>query len=365
MSYFDTRAELASRKLPDLFKFEDGTPVTIENAEKRRKELLHIMQREVYGYMPKPPAKTDFEILETESSRCCAGKAIYKKIKLSFPVNEKTFSFTFRMHLPKAVANPPFVVIENFRSVLPDEYVPSEELIDRGIGFAVFCHKEDITSDDGNFSDKLSGLFYPDGERKEKTDIGKIAMWAYCQSRVLDYVLQNENVDTTRIAAAGHSRLGKTSLLAAACDERFTCAYSNDSGCSGAAISRNKIGESIEDITRVFPFWFCPSYSAYAKKEYELPCDQHFLIASIAPRKVYVASAVEDTWADPASEYLCCVAASHFWKLYGIDDAFDVNEKIPRDEFSCRGKNIGYHLRRGVHYFSRYDWNKFLDFFLA
>ncbi len=364
MNGSDIKTLLAERNLPDLFTFEDGAAVTAENADKRRDELLKIMQREVYGIMPPAPPSFSFVVKETENTRCCAGKGIYKKITLTFPINGNKFSFDFKMILPKYKQKPPFVIIANFRDSVPDEYVPAEELIDRGVGFAVFCHKTDITTDDNDFTDKLAGIIYPDGTRKSNTDCGKIAMWAYCQSRILDYILENEDVDTSHIAVAGHSRLGKTALFAAACDKRFTCAYSNDSGCSGAAITRGKQGENVEAITRVFPFWFCHNYKQYANNESSMPFDQHFLVASIAPRRVYIASAIEDTWADPQSEFLCCYAASDFWKLYGVENAFLSDDKLPTDVYSCHGKSIGYHLRSGVHYLSRYDWNKFLDFFL-
>src|SRR5690606_24717348 len=114
------------------------------------------------------------------------------------------------------------------------------------------------------------------------------------------------------------SRLGKTALLAGATDERFTCVIANNSGCSGAAITRNKQGEKISDIYTNFPHWFCKNYEKYMHNEFALPFDQHFLLAAIAPRNVYVSSAVEDLWADPDSEYLSCVAASEVYEKLGI-----------------------------------------------
>lgn len=363
MQNTDIKKELLSRNLPDLFTMNCGAPVTESNVSERRSEMLEILQNEIYGIMPKAPDEISFTVLEVEDKRCCAGKAIFKKVNIAFCVSGGHFDFDVKIMLPKNVEKPPFVVIANFRENLPDEYIPAEELIDKGIGFGVFCYKTDITTDDNDFSDKLAGVFYPDGNRRAKTDCGKIALWAYCESRVLDYVLENESVDVTRISSAGHSRLGKTALVAAAFDERFTHAYSNDSGCSGAAITRNKDGENVEYITRVFPFWFCEKYKEYADKENTMPFDQHFLLACIAPRKVYIASAVEDTWADPFSEYLSCCAAGDFWKLYG-KSGYPYENIVPEPQMSICGENIGYHIRHGVHYWSRTDWNLFLDFFL-
>ncbi len=355
------RNEIKARAVPNLFLFEDGTAVTKENAEKRKQELLSILLREEYGSFPEDPVTVHGEIAELDDRRCCAGKAIYKKIDLSFDINGKQFCFPFRMVLPKAVKAPPFAVIINFRPNLPDDYIPMEELIDRGIGFAAFCYK-DVTSDDGDFSNGLARLIYPDGKRGEH-DCGKLVMWSYAASRILDYVLENESVDRERCFVAGHSRLGKTALLTGAHDKRFFLAYSNDSGCSGAALARGTRGENVERITSVFPYWFCENYSKYADRHDDMPFDQHFLIAAIAPNKAYVASAAEDLWADPFSEYLSCACGGEFYELFGIKGFVGCDRKPqPGDRF--HDGNVAYHLRDGVHYFSREDWNILLDYVL-
>ena len=64
------------------------------------------------------------------------------------------------------------------------------------------------------------------------------------------------------------------------------------------------MGERIEDICKAFPYWFCENYKKYVNNENKMPFDQHYLAASIAPRYVYISSAKEDEWADPASEML-------------------------------------------------------------
>lgn len=349
---------LEKRGVPSLFEFADGRAVTSDNADEKRAEIREILQREIYGKMPPKPDLVKGEILENPKSRDCAGKAMIKRVSLTVSVMGNRYSFPFWLVMPKYTPKPRFVVFLNFRPNLPDEYLPCEELIDRGIGFAAVCYK-DITSDDGDFSNGIAGAL----ARCGYTNTGKLAMWGYTASRILDYVLENEEIDTSNIAVAGHSRLGKTALVAACFDDRFTCAFSNDSGCSGAAITRGKAGERISDITRIFPFWFCDKYREYSGRHEALPFDQHYLIASIAPRKVYVASAAEDVWADPESEYLSLCAARDFWSLYGKESFVPV-ERAPIVGDVLHGENLGYHLRSGVHYLSREDWNKFLDFFL-
>ena len=174
----------------------------------------------------------------------------------------------------------------------------------------------------------------------------------------MDYAETRQDVlDLDCAVVCGHSRLGKTALLAAATDERFTFAYSNESGCSGAAVTRGKQGEHISDICTNFPYWFCENYTQYREREDSLPFDQHYLIASIAPRRVCIGSAAEDLWADPAAEQLCCFAASP-----AFETGFDCPDRPAAVGEAFFGGHIGYHLRSGQHFFSREDWQRIMQF---
>ena len=206
----------------------------------------------------------------------------------------------------------------------------------------------------------MAGVVYADGKRGSR-DCGKIGLWAYAAMAVMDYAMTLPELDHQRISVVGHSRLGKTALLAGALDERFFCAFSNDSGCSGAAISRQKDGESIAKITKVFPYWFSEHYGSYAGREEELPFDQHWLIAANYPHKVYVASAEEDLWACPINEYLSCVAASEYYLERGCL-GFVHPDRLPTLGERFHEGEVGYHLRGGVHYFSREDWLYYIEF---
>ena len=96
---------------------------------------------------------------------------------------------------------------------------------------------------------------------------GKIGMWAYAASRILDYLYTLDCVDKTRVGVIGHSRLGKTALWAGANDTRFKLVISNNSGCCGAALARRDFGETVEIITHYFPHWFISSFTQYANNE--------------------------------------------------------------------------------------------------
>lgn len=221
---------------------------------------------------------------------------------------------------------------------------------------------EDVTADNNDFCDGIAGVLYR-GERKE-SDCGKIAIWSWAASRVMDYCRTLNCLDFSKAAVIGHSRLGKTALLTGMLDERFKFVISNNSGCTGAALSRGKAGEQVERINSEFPFWFAPNYAKYGGREYEMPFDQHYLLAACAPRYVYVGSAAEDIWSDPDSEYLACCAASEVYESLGMS-GFVHPDRLPVTGDVLQEGSIGYHLRFGGHYFSREDWKYYFAFIKA
>ena len=328
-------------------------------ALKPREEMLEIMQYEVYGHIPQKPDRLEWTVKNNYIGNFCAGKATAQYVELTSYWGEKSFKFPFVAAIPTTEGPHPFFIHINFRPNVPDRYMHTEEIIDNGFACLSFCY-EDVTKDNGDFTSGLAGVLYENGERGEH-DAGKIAMWAWAAQRVMDYAMQEPRLDKSCAIVCGHSRLGKTALLCGATDERFTFAHSNDSGCSGASITRGKIGEKVSDITNVFPYWFCESYKQYANRESEMPFDQHYLLASIAPRYVYVASAEQDLWAAPDSEMLSCVAASEAYEKMGLT-GFICENRLPETGDVYHDGHIGFHMRAGMHYFSREDWNKLIDF---
>ncbi|MXY34772.1 MAG: hypothetical protein F4Y60_11935 [Boseongicola sp. SB0664_bin_43] len=183
-------------------------------------------------------------------------------------------------------------------------------------------------------------------------DTGAISLWAWAIQRLLDAAERLGGLDTGQVAVAGHSRLGKAALWAAANDARIGAVLANNSGCAGAAPAGHAVGETLAQMSAAFPHWVRPQGRATA-------LDQHHLIACAAPRKVYVASAEQDLWADPAGSYLALVAASEAWpqtcSWQGIEEMWARSHQT-------RHAALGHHLRPGGHELLPYDWQRFLDF---
>lgn len=189
---------------------------------------------------------------------------------------------------------------------------------------------------------------------------GKLRIWSWAASRILDGLTGDVRLNFDRTAVMGHSRLGKTALLAGAFDERFALTVSCQSGAGGAALFRGKTGERIENLRgEGSRLWFDGNF--FQHSEETLPFDQHFLLAMIAPRYLYVTSASEDNWADPKSEFLSCIAASEAFELLGTEGLRHGGE-FPETGTCLHEGHIGYSLRRGTHYLSRDDWKNVIAY---
>lgn len=350
---------LKRRELPEVLILNNGE--IVKNKEmwtKRRAEIMELLRKEIYGFSPAPPQKVTY-VLEKRNEDAFAGKAVHSVISVHFDTPKGEFSFKFNLITPKKTSPVPLFLHIAFRPDIPDQYYPVEEILDEGFATASFDYNEVVPDTDDSFAEGL-GVMYGNS-RRQSDEWGKIAMWAWAAQRVMDYLQTLKEIDRERIAVVGHSRLGKTALWCAAEDERFYMAISNDSGCSGAAITRDKKGERVKHITGNFEYWFCENYKKYIDNEKIMPFDQHFLLSAIAPRYLYVASAKEDEWADPQSEFLSCAAVSDVYKLLGLKGLV-TPEEFPEAGTALQEGEIAYHMREGTHYLSRYDWQRFMEY---
>ena len=381
-------------KLPDPLTFEDGRAVkTPDDWSARRSEILGQFEKYVYGKSPDKPADLSFETIE-QSDDAIGGKAIRKQVRVFFDADKKVWMDVL-IYLPseqvKQGGKAPIFVGLNFygnhtihedpKILLSDRWMRAnaekgvvnnrateasrgtsssrwaiDAILDRGYGLAtIYCGDIDPDFDDG-FKNGVHALY----DEPEADQWGTISAWAWGLSRAMDYFETDQQINANRVAVMGHSRLGKTSLWAGASDPRFAITISNNSGCGGAALSRRAFGETLARINQSFPHWFCDNFLEYSNNEAACPVDQHQLIALIAPRPVYIASAQDDTWADPRGEFLSGLHAAPVYRLLGTDGIGEQTEMPSLDQPVMH--TIGYHIRTGKHDVTDFDWNAYLDF---
>lgn len=345
----EIKEELKKRELPPLMRFSDQTKVSSPRQwEKRRAQIGEILSRDFAGF----PTRLDFrvknELLRREENSY-GGKAVTEYCMLSVRSDFSAAGFPFTLTIPKKKEPSEFFVYLAFTKEPADGIC--EEIVDAGYAVANVYY-QDIAAD--YFDGHLTGM----GSfctRNPFDSWGKLRIWAWSASRILDVIWDDVRLDSRRAAVMGHSRLGKAALLAGAFDERFALTVSCQSGGGGAALFRGKTGERMKDLCKTGSrLWFDGNFFQYETEE-DLPFDQHFLLAMIAPRHLCVTSASNDDWADPKSEFLSCVAASAAYECLGVKGLCCGDRYPAEGEFFHEG-NIGYFLRKGTHYLSRDDW---------
>lgn len=234
---------------------------------------------------------------------------------------------------------------------------PVREMMRRKMAMVGFYATDAEVDDAAGYPCKLAQIFGTKTQRAEN-EWGVLSVWAFAAQCVMDYVQTIPEIDASQVAVAGHSRCGKAALWCGANDERFAAVMPNGSGCCGAALSRGKTGENLASIQAFFPHWFAPAFRQYAGREEELPFDQHFLLAAVAPRMLHVGSGSEDAWADPQGEHYSTVLASKVWGLYGNEP---LPENMPEENSTEIAGLVGYHLRKGPHLLDTFDWSCLAD----
>jgi hypothetical protein len=364
---------LQDRHVPDIWPNQPDAPDLL-SWERRRLELVDLLSQHVYGYAPDIKVDVEAKVL-AEDDHAFAGKAMQKTIELAMELPAGRFSFPLQYVLPyskrsvapasqdRAAPGAPLFIHIAFHPDVPDKYLPAEELIDAGFALLNFCYQDVALDREDPLATGLPGFFPAWLAHPQRW--GTIGMWAWAASRVMDFAEQElargAPLDLARTAVVGHSRLGKTALWAGANDPRFKIVISNESGCAGAALERGGSGEDVAAITRRFNYWFCPAYARYAGRPDEMPFDQHFLLAANAPRAVYIASAAEDDWADPDSEFLSAYAAGKIYPLLGLPGLV-TEDRWPDPDCLLTQGHVAYHRRPGSHYLSRADWQRFMAF---
>ena len=393
------------KKVPayTLPRFKSKTAAEWEKTERPR--ILELFKKYMYGMMPPKADKTVIRLL-AQKDNALDGLAIRKEYRVySIMNNGRTFNYDMMVYIPKHVKKPPVFVGLNFagnqantpetdvlmtrgmymsykqnRTFRPLRsraknlgYWNFKETVKRGYAVATACYWEMCPDYYTGLKISIYNLFcnekqmrldheIPISEQKKGKcyrEISSIGAWAWGLSSMLTALEQEPLVDTQKAAVIGHSRLGKAALWAGACDERFKLVISNNSGCGGAALSRRSFGETMEIGYWDQRVWYCGRVGAYVRNINLLPVDQHMLLALIAPRSLYVASATRDRNADPKGEFLSAKEASKVWNLYG--EKALTGTDMPAPDKSA-GSGVGYHIRTGRHGITPADWEHYYNF---
>lgn len=396
-------------ELLDPLRLADGHTVSTPQQwfTQSRPEILRLFEDNVFGVTPvlAKNAITHAHIIE-HNEHALDGLAVREQIDLTFqpapgikPSPQVLRTMRLLLYVPAAAAaahHPvPVVLGLNFggnQTVIDDPAIlptalwiqpkgsaqfqrlaPSPEsrgsatqqwqvrmLLSRGYGVAT-AYYGDLEPDFKNATQySARNLFGPIDNAPNAW--GAIGLWAWGLSRALDYLQLDAYVDPNHVAVIGHSRLGKAADWAAAQDPRFAAVLSNESGHGGQSIQRRALGETVAHLEHSFPYWFCPNYARWVGRDSDIPADGNLLLSLIAPRPLYVGSAVGDEWSDPKGEFLSAVSASRVYKLLGKPALAPDTPQPELDHPIGLDGFVAYHERTGKHDVTAFDWQHYLDF---
>ena len=325
--------------LPELLSFPDGKPITNSaDWHQRREQLLQQILDIEYGAFP-PPAPVSSLLLHQQHEVKHFGQARHAQYRLTMEVAGHSLSFILDLMIPKGT-NPMTVILagDGCWRYVTDEI--TQEVLARGYILAQF-NRTELAADNGSTS-RDHGLYtlYPKGE------YGALTAWAWGYHRCVDFLLTQAYVNPEQIAIVGHSRGGKSTLLAGATDSRIALTGANDSGCCGAGCFRyhGPKAEKVDDILKSFSYWFSPKLKEYVGREAQIPFDQHALKALIAPRALLTTEAWGDLWANPEGTWITHQAAREVYRFLGVP------------------QRIAIAYREGTHEHHRTDWQNFLNY---
>lgn len=390
-------SQVSPYTLPDPLTMADGRKVTSADmwTRERRAEILKLYETQIYGRVPANAPAISWDV----ASRDLAGRdgaALVKQVVGHVGTRPDGPQIRVTVTTPaKAEGRVPIILLVNFgggparaggppagagraagaagaapgagraggaRGGGPSGDPPNAaEILARGWGFATVGYN-DIQPDRADaWTEGVIGQTLAPGQTKPAPgEWGTIAAWAWGASRIADYLQTDPNVDGSRIALYGFSRLGKTVLWAAAQDERFKVVFSGCAGEMGSALARRDWGETVDDMAQNFPWQFADAFQQWPGRWNDMPVDAHMLIALIAPRPLFVTGGTGDQWSDPKGEFLAEVAAGPVYRLLGKRDLGATD--YPAPDTPLVGGDLGFNLHTGPHTATPAEWATFVEF---
>ncbi len=378
--------------LPDLFTLSNGQKFNDVKTwtEKRRPELLKLIEEIQYGKMPGRPADMRFDVFD-KGTVAFNGKAIRKQVTVYF-TKDTVHKMDLLIFLPAKAKKPvPLLLNISFaatnqsttdssgkigytwtrdgkrlRADQPGRFsrLNVEQFIDAGIGFATVYYGDIEPDFKGGLPYGIRSQYLKPGQTTVGDhEWGAISAWAWGLSRAMDYFETDKQIDSKRIALQGASRLGKTVLWTGVQDTRFKMVIASISGEGGAAIARRNYGENIKHITDTSRYYyqFAPAYHGYSTKVDQLPFDAHMLVALMAPRPLLLQTGDSDYWSDPHGEFLSAVAAEPVYNLFG-KKGLGTTVWPAAGDTALLMNPLGYYMHKGGHTVLPEDWTLFIQY---
>ena len=353
-NYDETKANIYPA-LPDPLAEKNGKRVTTAREwwSVRRPEIVADYDGEVLGRTPDHLPKVTWEVAGSKGETVGGVDVVTRQLaghvdNSSYPSIEVTIQAT--LTTPAHAKGPVPVIIEiafsqefmnATRNSIP-EMQPGgpgndgepwqAQVIEKGWGYAILSPTSFQADSGAGLTSGIIGLMNK-GQPRGVNDWGCLKAWAWGASRLLDYLETDKTVDAKQVGIEGHSRFGKTAMVAMAYDRRFAILYSSSSGEGGAKLYRHNYGEPLSHLMsdRLYQ-WMSPQLLKYAGPltPADLPVDNHELIALCAPRPVFIGAGLmgknvpggprTDGWADAKGMFLAEVAAGPVYRLLGKKD---------------------------------------------
>ncbi|WP_348269075.1 acetylxylan esterase [Edaphobacter paludis] len=327
--------------LPDPLILNNGKKVTSADMwwTQRRPQIVEYFDREIYGRVPAHTPRVNWEVVTTTKGNVGDFPVVTKQLvghvdNSSYPLIAVNIELS--LTTPANAGGPVPIIMEfsfegypGFKMPPPPAPVPGttlmpdwkQQLLAKGWGYAIL-HPTTIQADNGaGLTEGIIGLVNK-GQPRKLDDWGAIRAWAWGGSRAMDYFETDKSVDARQVGIEGHSRFGKTALVAMAYDPRFAIAYVSSSGAGGAQLYRRNWGERLENVAAPREYhWMAGNFLKYAGPltANDLPIDSHELIALCAPCPVFIGGGATegDGWADAKGMFMAAAAASPVYQLLG------------------------------------------------